>query len=165
MAIRNVFRSFVYGNRTIAILRIVLGAMFLYSGFFKILDPVSFGRTIGMYQLVPDIILPYFALTIPLLELTLGLLLSLGYQVRPASFISLLMMLVFSAAISFNLIKGRDFDCGCFELARFGINERISFWLVVRDLILASICYLLLIAKRHFYSLESLIEKRKLRDV
>ena len=165
MDIRSAAKSFLYGNRTIALLRILLGAMFLYSGYFKVLDFASFARTIDLYGLVPGVIIPYVALTIPVLELILGLLLVSGYQVRPAAFISLLMMLVFSAAISINLAWGKTFDCGCFELGRFGISENISYRLVLRDLVMAAVFYLVFNAKRHFYSLENLIEKRRLRHV
>lgn len=160
---RSAVKNVMYGNRLVALVRILMGGLFLYSGVFKVMDPVSFGTTIGMYQLVPEILIPYFALTISALELLLGAFLVTGTAIKPAACISISMMLVFSVAIAVNLARGRDFDCGCFELARFGINENISIWLVLRDLIIALLLYPMLVAKRHFYSIESLVEKRKLR--
>lgn len=165
MEIRSAAISVLYGNRPVALVRMLLGGLFLYSGVFKVIDPVLFGTTIGMYQMVPEMLIPYFALTISTLELLLGILLITGTAIRPAACISISMMLVFSVAIAINLARGRDFDCGCFELARFGINENISFWLVLRDLAIALLLWPLLTAKRHFYSIESLVEKRKLRGV
>jgi uncharacterized membrane protein YphA (DoxX/SURF4 family) len=164
MELRNAMKSVLYGNRLVASVRILLGGLFLYSGFFKVMDPVAFGGTIAMYQLVPEILVPYFALTISSLELVLGALLVTGTGIRPAAFISILMMLVFSVAISINLAQGRKFDCGCFELSRFGISENLSSWLVLRDLVIAFLLYPVFNAKRHFYSIESLVEKMKLRD-
>ncbi len=158
-------KGFLAGNFFLSAIRMLLGLMFLYSGFFKVLDPVSFGRVISAYGLLPGPMVPYAALTVSMLEMVLGVLLLTGTWIRPAAAVSILLMLAFSAAISINLIRGNEFDCGCFELSRFGINERISIWLVLRDLAMAAGFLIVHNARRHPISLESFIEKRRLREL
>jgi len=165
MDIVRAVKGFLAGNGFLSAARMLLGVMFIYSGFFKVADPVTFGRVITAYGLLPELMVPYAAVTVSMLETILGFLLLTGVWIRSAAAVSFLMMLVFSAAISINLIRGNEFDCGCFELSRFGISERISSWLVVRDLAMAAVFLILHNARRHPFSLENHIEKRRLKDL
>ncbi len=160
--IRNFARSVVYGNQLTALLRVLCGALFLYSGFFKVLDMEGFGRVVDMYAMLPSALVPYVAIVLPSLELILGALLAAGYRIRAASCLSMLLMVVFTVAIMVNIARGANFECGCFELSRFGIPERIGWPLVIRDAALFAVFGLVLQARRHLFSLEYYLEKRTL---
>ncbi|TAL30144.1 MAG: DoxX family membrane protein [Spirochaetes bacterium] len=160
--VSNFARSVVYGNLLTAFLRMLCGALFLYSGIFKVLDMEGFGRVVDMYAILPSALVPYAAIVIPSLELILGALLMAGFRIRAASFLSMCLMAVFSVAIIVNIARGSNFDCGCFELSRFGIPERIGWLLVARDALLFTVFALMLQARRHLFSLDYLLEKRTL---
>lgn len=157
--LKNMVSGFIYGSRALAVIRIALGVLLVYSGFFKALDPAGFGRIVKAYEILPDSLVPYAATVIPYCEMILGVLLAAGYRIKPSSLILMALMAVFSIAIAVNVIRGNSFDCGCFELNRFGIEERISWLLVLRDLALFGVFFLLFIARKHFYALDTEIEK------
>ena len=57
----------------------------------------------------------------------------LGIPIVAATFAVLLGL--FAVAISINLVRGRDIDCGCFSTVT---PSKITYWHVVRNLALAS---------------------------
>ena len=149
------------------ILRIFIGCMFVFSGYFKAVDLESFESLIRMYDIVPDFLAVYPAIVIPYIELITGLLLIAGYKIRAVSFILFCFMGMFSIFISINIWRGNNFDCGCFELSRLGIgiSEDLSIKLVIRDVIFMLIFYVFFMAKKNYFSLESLLEKLKLKNI
>ncbi len=165
----DVIKGFVtgvfYGNSVTLILRIFCGLLFVYSGFFKVLDLENFGRITAMYDILPLVFIPYTAIIVPVLELTLGLLFLSGYKIRSASLITMLLMLLFMVFISINIAWGKNFDCGCFELSYFGIKEEIGVPLLIRDAVILVAVMVLFYAKKHLFSLESLIEKIRLKNI
>ena len=114
------------------------------------------------YDVIPEITAPYAAIIFPFVELILGFFLLIGFRVRAASLVLIGLMLFFTIAISINVMRGESFDCGCFELSRFGIAEKISISLIIRDIIFLLIFILLFFAKRHIFSLGSIVEKEDL---
>ena len=162
---KNYITGIFYGNSLTFILRILCGMLFLYSGFFKVLDLENFGRITMMYNILPAVFIPYTAIIVPVLELTLGVLFLFGYKIRAASFITVLLMLLFMVFIGINIARGNTFDCGCFELSQFGIKEEIGTPLLVRDAVILAVVAVLFYAKKHLYSLESLIEKIRLKNI
>ncbi len=152
---KEIIDNLLDGSIVTAILRIIMGLLFLYSGYFKMIDPQVFAPVISNYGILPELLIPYTAIILPVLELILGALLIIGYKVKASSFLSLILMIIFITAVTVNLIKGNNFNCGCFELGRFGISENISIGLIVRDLIFAAILALLLITKNSPFSIDS----------
>ena len=146
--------DFIQGSRGTAVLRILMGLLFIYSGIFKAIDPENFSRAVQNYDVLPLLLVPYCAMIIPYVEMITGLLLSAGWKIRPASLILLCLMMIFTAAIAVNVLRGRSFDCGCFELKIFGIKETVSAWLVMRDLMIAAILLMFLSGKRYYYSID-----------
>ncbi len=161
-SIKNLFAGFIYGNRPLSVLRIVMGLLFIYSGFFKALDPVAFGRIIELYKVLPSVLIPYAAVVLPYLELLIGMFLVTGLKIRAASFLSMGLMAVFAVAISINVVRGASFECGCFETQRFGMSEKIGIPLIARDIVFFILFYVIFIAKKHYYSLDTVIEKDEL---
>lgn len=159
--------STLYGNRLTAAVRILLGAMLLGSGALKLPDPGQFAQVVALYDIIPLGLAPYAAVLVIALEMLLGLLLVVGYRIRAAACVSLLMMIAFAAFITVNLARGRSFDCGCFELSSLGIDfiETVSAWVVVRDLVFAAGFALVVRAQRHLCSLEYLVERMRLKNL
>ncbi|MBN1533235.1 MAG: DoxX family membrane protein [Spirochaetes bacterium] len=160
-------RDIAYGNTITLAIRLILGAMFLYSGAVKAMDPEVFGSVVARYNLLPDVLVPYPAMVIPYLELLVGLCLAAGYRIRSASLVSASMMLVFAFAIAVNVARGEAFRCGCFELDRLGIgiSETVGAHLVVRDVLLMGLFILLMNVKKHVFSVDYYLERRGLKSL
>lgn len=163
--IGKIIRDILYGNAFTALLRILPGILFLYSGLFKVLDPRTFSLVVMKYGLLPEVIVPYFSIILPFLELLLGVFLVAGFRVRAAAFLSMILMVLFMAAVGYNIIRGESFDCGCFELGHFGISENIGAGVIIRDAVFFMIFLLVFNAKRHHLSLDSVIERRDLSEL
>ena len=74
------------------------------------------------------------AIILPFVELVAGLALVLGVFPRSAAFIINGMLLVFIAILSINLIRGHEFNCGCFSVKEAGYINASGQW-IVRDII------------------------------
>jgi putative oxidoreductase len=118
--------------------QIALGAIFLVAALPKIADPPSFAHMIYNYRLVPGSLVNAMALVMPWIEILAGLALILGVWRREAATLIGLLLLVFIAAIGFNLSRGHAVDCGCFDVHAAGKtrDEQLSDmrWVVARDI-------------------------------
>ena len=75
----------------IIIIRIVLGTVFLWASFDKIIDPAKFARNISNYHVIPFGIENTIAIVLPWLELFIGSGLILGIMVDGCVIISSLL--------------------------------------------------------------------------
>lgn len=97
--------------------RFVLGGMFIYAGILKASDLQGFAAIMHNYKILPDSLVTIAAAVLPWAEIISGLLLVTGVFKRAAATALSLLLLVFIVAISFNLTRGLNFDCGCFSTA------------------------------------------------
>jgi uncharacterized membrane protein len=122
----------------IPLLAVVFGAAALA----KLRDLDMFQGVVEQYRLLPAFLVKPFVRVLPVLELgaALGLLLPPTRALAAATLVGLLVL--FAAAMAINLARGRsDIDCGCF----IGVHkQRISWALVVRNLVLAGFGVMLL---------------------
>jgi uncharacterized membrane protein YphA (DoxX/SURF4 family) len=96
--------------------QLALGAVFVAASLPKILDPPSFAHMIYNYRLLPGGAINAFALWLPWVELLAGLLLVIGVWKRTGAGIAAMLLLVFLAALSWNLARGNPVNCGCFDV-------------------------------------------------
>lgn len=99
----------------ITLIRVVLGFVFIYASFDKIIDPMAFAGIVHNYQILPDILISPLALVLPWLEFVCGALLITGVLTRASSLIIIIMLVVFMAALVYNGSRGLDIACGCFS--------------------------------------------------
>jgi len=158
-------KRILYGNYITAVIRIFMGCLLVFSGFFKVLDIESFGNVIGMYDLAPQWAIPYAAFTLPVLEIIIGMFIALGVRIQASSLLAAGLMFVFAGIIAISVARGQTFECGCFELNRLGIgiDERVSMSLVARDLVFAALYLVIMTAKNNLLSLERVFERLRLR--
>jgi len=114
--------------------RLVLGTAFIYASIHKIIYPGKFAQIIYGYGLFPIELINITAIFLPLLEFFAGLFLVIGIYKESAALIINVMLAVFIVAISINLIRGHEFDCGCFSAEITGYNLS-SIHLLLRDII------------------------------
>ncbi|MCX7610082.1 MAG: DoxX family membrane protein [Ignavibacterium sp.] len=96
------------------IARVFLAFIFIYAGIEKISNLAAFSQSIQNYRLLPVEVINLFAITIPWIELICGLLLLFGISVRENSLIISSLLFVFTLAVAISMIRGLNFDCGCF---------------------------------------------------
>ncbi len=95
--------------------RWLIGMIFIYASFHKIADPSGFAKIIYGYGLFPNISVNLIAIVVPFIELTAGIALITGVYPRSAALIINGLVISFIITISVNLIRGHEFDCGCFS--------------------------------------------------
>ncbi len=108
--------------------QLALGAIFIIAALPKIADPPSFAHMIYNYRILPAGLINISSLVMPWVELLCGIALVLGVWRRPALAIVTILLVLFVAAISFNLLRGNAIDCGCFNvsLANRTIEQRLG---------------------------------------
>jgi uncharacterized membrane protein YphA (DoxX/SURF4 family) len=103
-------------SRLFMITRVVLGCIFVWASWQKILDPPAFARTIANYQIVSDAAGNLAALTLPWIELVCGLCLIINRLTRGSALIATVLLAVFMGALGYDIHRGVDVNCGCFTL-------------------------------------------------
>lgn len=117
--------------------QIALGAIFVAAALPKIADPPAFAHLIYNYRMLPGAAVNAVALLLPWIELLAGIALILGVWRREAAVVTGLLLLVFIAAIAFNLARGHAVDCGCFDVKAAGKTRPALLtemrWVLLRD--------------------------------
>jgi uncharacterized membrane protein YphA (DoxX/SURF4 family) len=108
-------------------LGLALGVLFVYASLDKIAQPADFARIVYHYRLIgPDRLIPplipnLLAVTLPWIELLVGLLLAAGVWRREAAGLAAGLLVVFLVAVGAALYRGIDIEnCGCFSVGAGG---------------------------------------------
>ena len=117
--------------------RLVVGGVFLYASWDKLLHPQAFAENVANYRMVPYLLLHPFAHFLPVLEFVAGLALVLGLARRGAALVLAGLTVVFIAAIAAALVRGLDISCGCFNT---DAGHAVGLDLLLRDLALLLAC-------------------------
>jgi uncharacterized membrane protein YphA (DoxX/SURF4 family) len=122
-----------FSNRTkraaALVLRVVLGAVFVYAAAIKLQTPWQlFAGAIADYKILPDWAVNPLARSLPWAELALGLLLVTGFLLRAAATTTSLLLLVFFSLMVRAYVTHQEISCGC-----FGPGELISWRTLLRD--------------------------------
>ncbi len=122
------------------ICRIILGIIFIYASYEKILDPIGFSKNIHNYHVTPIAIENLAALIIPWLELIIGVFLIFGLFLEGTTSITIALLIFFIFILSQAVLRGIDVHCGCFKTDVQTENVNFQFELIKR--ILEDIIYL-----------------------
>ena len=113
----------------ILVLRIVLGAIFVYAGYVKLRDPWQlFAAGIASYEILPMWAVKVTARALPWFEVLIGLLLMVGRWFRMSTVATSFLLLVFFGSMVRAFAQGKEINCGC-----FGPGEAISWKTLLRD--------------------------------
>ncbi len=95
-------------------LRWFVGLVFIYAALTKIMVPCRLALDIYQYHLAPGAIINIAAILLPSIELVFGLCLITGIAPRGAALGISLILVFFMVLLTINLVRGIDFECGCF---------------------------------------------------
>ncbi len=103
------------------IARIIVGALFIFSGFIKLNDPLGFSYKLQEYfsaeVLGLEFLAPYallIAIVLVVVEVLLGISLLLGYQKKITLWLLLVMIVFFTFLTFYSAYFNKVTDCGCF---------------------------------------------------
>lgn len=117
------------------IARLVLGGIFIYASMDKIAFPKAFVEIVNNYGILPVSLAKLVAVSLPWLELILGIFLITGIFIRESSFLLSLLILIFTAAIIYKALNGTIGNCGCFSIGSFDETQNIVL-IIMRDIFL-----------------------------
>ncbi len=132
--------------------RIIVGALFIFSGLIKLNDPLGFAYKLEGYfaagVLNLPALIPYalvLALVLITVEISLGVLLLLGYQ-KGVTLSALLLLILFFTALTFYAAQDNKLsDCGC-----FGDAIPLSPWQsFAKNLVLTLLILILWVGRSH----------------
>jgi putative oxidoreductase len=115
----------------ILVLRIIIGAVFIYAAWGKLMHPADFGRAMNSYQMMPVKFIGFFAVVMPWIELISGTFLVFGILKKGSSFIILIMLFSFMAGLGQAWARGLSIDCGCFDVTP-GTEDKGTGYLLIR---------------------------------
>jgi putative oxidoreductase len=107
------------------VVRVVLGAVFIYAGSVKIMAPEPLADSIASFAILPGALVVPLALGLPPFEIASGALLIIGWPRGIGAMAVLVVCAVFCIALGSALARGITVDCGCFGA---GIPLRTKMW-------------------------------------
>ncbi len=140
--------------------RLYLAWIFIHASLHKIAHPGSFALDIATYDILPLSLVNLMAITLPWIEIGVGVLLVLGFRSRGASLNVAGMMVMFIAAILIALSKGLDMSCGCFASQAAAEEDPISYQTVLRDVGWLALAVYVALFDRRPLGLERALSKR-----
>lgn len=96
------------------VLRLVIGGIFIYASWDKIIQPDRLAEIIIGYQILPFALVNISAIWLPYLELLIGIFVILGIWLRACSLLLIGLFILYIGAILFALVRNIPLVCGCF---------------------------------------------------
>lgn len=133
--------------------RALCGFILIFASGDKLGNASTFAQMITNYQILSPDLVPMAGVVIPWLEFFTGLCLIFGFRYRGAALLFCGLMALYALAISFDLLRGVDINCGCGLTAP---TEKATWWSVIRDLEFFSMGFITLVSPRSYAALDHL---------
>ena len=145
-------------KRMMLLFRLILGITFIYASLDKISNPDQFARIIYNYHILPRFLINVYAVTLPWVEFFAGLFLIFGVFTESASLLICFLLSVFIVAISINLFRGVNLNCGCFSTDPSGTKEGAK--LLIKDFFFLFLGIMIFFFNKSFATLTALFQKK-----
>jgi putative oxidoreductase len=119
------------------VLRGAVGGGFIYAGWLKVQDPVSFADSVSSFAILPTTLISAFALALPMFEILAGALLIIDWPRRIGALALTSLLSVFCIALTLAIVRGLDVNCGCFGASPSTTDPWID---LARDLAILAGC-------------------------
>ncbi|HIJ57703.1 MAG TPA: DoxX family membrane protein [Deltaproteobacteria bacterium] len=131
----NTFEKILQNEWLELTIRWILGTIFVAASYYKIISPENFARAVYSYDLFPGYSINLIAIIFPYMECFTGLCLILGIYHRSAAILINAMLFGFIILLSINIMRGHQFDCGCFSFNGSGNTDSV-YSMLIRNVIL-----------------------------
>lgn len=136
--------------------RIVVGVLFIISGFIKLNDPVGFSFKLEEYFSQGVLNLPFLSdyalaisITVVIIEVLLGVMLLVGLRVKFTVWSILLMIVFFTFLTFYSAYFNKVTDCGC-----FGDAIKLTPWeSFTKDIVLLVLILILFVGRKYIKSI------------
>jgi hypothetical protein len=116
---------------------ILLAVVFASAAVGKLMELSTFAAVVENYRILPRLLAAPVAYVLPVVELAVALALLVPVTRPAAAGAAAILLGVFALAIGINVRRGRlTIDCGCFRSTH---RQRISWWMVLRNLLLMAL--------------------------
>lgn len=119
--------------------RLCVGGVFLASSFGKMIDKEGTAASMSRYTFLPVGSGKFIANVFPFIELIVGLMLVLGLFTPLAAVAALLLFILFTGLIVYDLASGKEQSCHCFGRLS---DEKVTPWAVARNVVLMALSLL-----------------------
>lgn len=140
------------------VFRVTLAVVFVVASLDKVAHPDRFAVAIANYHLVPQGLINLMAITLPWVELSVGLLLLLGLWVRPGLLLVEGLLSLFIVAILIALSRDLDISCGCFSTDPSA--HSMTRWTLYWDIIWLAMGLHALLFDRGLLSIRALLRRK-----
>lgn len=138
------------------IIRIFLATLFLTTGYEKLVDKEKHFAILKEYRILPKNYIRLLGTIEIYTELITGAMLLIGLFLKVFVLISITLFLIYSSAISINLIKGKkEISCGCGGIVG---HHHLSWKLVIRNFIFIILAIILLNFYNYLGTIDFLIK-------
>lgn len=141
-------------NVVLITLRVLLGVLFIYASYDKILNPHHFAISIRAYKIIPVEFSNVFALMLAWSEMIAGVLIVVGIFTKQAASAIFIMLAMFISAIVISMVRGLVIDCGCFKSDG---GHTVDFSLLIRDIFFLLAAYLIIRYERGYLTMSRLL--------
>ncbi len=132
-----------------SLISMIFMLLLLWASIHKFSDRLQFHGILAAYRLLPAALLPLFTVTIPIIELGLGLAWLTGMQGTVVALATAALLSAYTFAMGINIVRGNtEIDCGCgLSSAKHKTAgyQRLSTGLLVRNVILICAAFAALI--------------------
>jgi uncharacterized membrane protein YphA (DoxX/SURF4 family) len=107
--------AFLTGPYPTLVSRLVLGGIMFLAGLTKLGVPTTMKQSILAYEInLPPALVDIMATALPVIEVGIGVWLIVGLFIRFSAVVSMVLMAIFTIAITQAWLRGLQIDCGCF---------------------------------------------------
>jgi uncharacterized membrane protein YphA (DoxX/SURF4 family) len=120
---------------------IILAGVFIAAALPKINDVAKFALNIDQFQILPSAVVTLLALSLPWIELVVGLGLVIPQVQKTSRRLCVALLLLFTAVHMSALLRGLDIQCACFGEESFGSSASEA---LVRNVFLLALAIVIL---------------------
>jgi putative oxidoreductase len=132
--------------------RLCVAGVFIASSVGKLMDKPGTEASMSRYPFLPAGSGKLIANVFPFIELAVGVMLLLGLFTRLAAFAALLLFVLFTGLIIYDLTHSQNSSCHCFGRLS---DEKLTVWAVVRNVALMLLSLIVLLGFDGWLSLDS----------
>jgi hypothetical protein len=158
---KNYFLPLLRSSNTSFVIRLILGGIFIFTGFAKINHISALISEINQYQILSIALGSIFGHVLPYLEILVGVLLVLGIILRISAGVGGLMLISFAVAKIVAMVRGLDIKvCNCFGPA----VPMLSTQSLAIDIVMLLLVIQIIVFRKELFSIPGWMRRRNIQN-